>query len=253
MKAHGIYVHVPFCQKKCIYCDFVSFACKDVNLMMNYADAVCYQINDCTSIIADNATVYFGGGTPSILPIEGLRRIVQMLKDKALWNNPQEATIECNPRTVDIQKLTIYKKLGFDRISFGIQSFRDDELLSIGRIHNCKDAIEAVNLSKQAGFKRINIDLIYGLPGQTIETWKDSLQKAVDLGTEHISVYGLIVEENTSLSNMLKNQELVLPDDDICCDMYDYTRKFLNERGFLRYEISNFCKKGCESRHNLVY
>lgn len=252
----AVYVHIPFCRQKCLYCDFASYAGCGEQEMRTYADAVCSEIAgraDEGKNVADNATIYFGGGTPSTLPTEALNKIVRALKQYGFWRSPAEATIEVNPGTADLEKLRYYKALGFDRISFGVQSLNDNELKTIGRIHSAAEALEALKLAKEAGFKRISVDLIYGLPNQTLDSLKDTLERLLKTGIEHISVYGLIVEDGTPLASLVENGRLQLPDEDTAADMYELVQRMMKEAGFTRYEISNYAKNEQYSRHNLVY
>ena len=252
----AIYIHIPFCKQKCLYCDFASYACFGEQEMRAYTDALCHEIEvraEEAAKVASAATVYFGGGTPSVLPIDCLERIVAALKSFGFWNTPAEATIEVNPGTADLAKLKRLRAAGFDRISFGVQSLQDDELRAIGRIHSASQALEAIDLAKQAGFERISCDLIYGLPGQTMASLKDTLLRLIATGIEHISVYGLILEEGTPLEHLVSSGKVSLPDDDTSADMYELVQQVLKERGFERYEISNYAKNGQYSRHNTVY
>jgi oxygen-independent coproporphyrinogen-3 oxidase len=203
--------------------------------------------------INPNATIYFGGGTPSTLPIECVSEIVGALKNHKYWQEPAEATIEVNPGTADLEKLKALRYLGFDRISFGVQSLNDVELKTIGRIHSAQEALQAIAWAKEAGFNRISADLIYGLPGQTLTSLRKTLEELTATGIEHVSVYGLIVEEGTPLAKLVDEGKLVLPEEDIAADMYEFVQSFLKEQGFERYEISNYAKKGQYSKHNLVY
>ena len=252
----AIYIHIPFCKQKCLYCDFASYACFGEQEMRAYTEALCHEIEvraEEAAKVASAATVYFGGGTPSVLPIDCLERIVAALKSFGFWNTPAEATIEVNPGTADLAKLKRLRAAGFDRISFGVQSLQDDELRAIGRIHSASQALEAIDLAKQAGFERISCDLIYGLPGQTMASLKDTLLRLIATGIEHISVYGLILEEGTPLEHLVGSGKVSLPDDDTSADMYELVQQVLKERGFERYEISNYAKNGQYSRHNTVY
>lgn len=255
-QVQGVYVHIPFCVQKCLYCDFTSYACYDEAFMQSYADAVCREISHKSRQkinICRNATIYFGGGTPSVLPAECIERIVNCLKAHGFWQQPQEATIEVNPGTADLCKLQRLKAMGFDRISFGVQSLNNEELKMIGRIHSAEEAAEAVKMAKQAGFVRINADLIYGLPGQTVESLQKTLQQMIAMDIEHLSVYGLILEEGTPLARLVEEGKINLPDDDTCADMYELVQEILSEHHYERYEISNYAKRGAYSRHNLVY
>ena len=260
MEQHKIiqatYIHTPFCVQKCLYCDFASYACRDTNIMKEYAEAVCREIAKGGAVklpINPNATIYFGGGTPSTLPIESISKIVGALKEHKYWQQPAEATIEVNPGTADLEKLKALRALGFDRISFGVQSLNDSELKTIGRIHSAQEALQAIAWAKEAGFTRISADLIYGLPGQALESLRQTLEELTATGIEHVSVYGLIVEEGTPLCTLINEGKLSLPDEDTAADMYELVQSFLKEQGFERYEISNYAKNGQYSKHNLVY
>ena len=252
----AIYVHIPFCKQKCLYCDFASYACFGEREMRTYTDALCHEIEvraEEASNVAFGATIYFGGGTPSVLPTDCLEGIVSTLKSCGFWQKPAEATIEVNPGTSDVNKLKRMREAGFDRISFGVQSLQDAELKTIGRIHNAEEALIAIDMARTAGFRRISCDLIYGLPGQSLASLKDTICRLTKTGIEHMSVYGLIVEEGTPLERLVNSGRMVLPDEDIAADMYELVQRLLAEAGFERYEISNYAKNGQYSRHNTVY
>lgn len=252
----ALYLHIPFCVQKCLYCDFASYAGFGEQAKRAYTDAVCREIALRAAEadkMAANASIYFGGGTPSVLPTECIAKLVNALKRYGFWQQPCEATIEVNPGTADLAKLQTLRSLGFDRISFGVQSLQDNELQAIGRIHNAQQALEALTLARKAGFARISADLIYGLPSQTLTSLQDTLERLTDTGIEHISVYGLIVEEGTPLASLVDKGRITLPDEDTAADMYELVQSFLRERGFERYEISNYAKNGQYSRHNTVY
>lgn len=253
MQAHGIYVHVPFCKRKCFYCDFFSQAGFDDALMLQYADAVVKQIEKNNFKTVPTATIYFGGGTPSVMPIEGIKKIVAALKKQGLWQNPLEATIECNPGTTDEKKLATYKELGFNRLSFGVQSFNDEELAAIGRIHNAKMALDTIEQAKKFGFQNINIDLIFGLPKQTLNSFQKTLGTFIQLDLPHLSLYSLILENNTPLQTMVQEKKVILPNENLVADMDDLAEKILYQNNYERYEISNFARKNKEAKHNLVY
>ncbi|MDY5044668.1 radical SAM family heme chaperone HemW [Phascolarctobacterium sp.] len=253
---HAVYVHIPFCKQKCLYCDFASYACFGEAEMRAYTEALCHEIEtraEEAEKVAASATVYFGGGTPSVLPIDCLEQIVATLKACGFWQEPAEATIEVNPGTADSTKLKRLRAAGFDRVSFGVQSLQDAELRAIGRIHSAQEAIAAIDMARAAGFRRVSCDLIYGLPGQSLASLADTLQRLLATGIEHISVYGLIVEEGTPLERLVSAGKLMLPDEDIAADMYELVQRLLAEAGFERYEISNYAKNGQYSRHNTVY
>lgn len=251
----GVYIHTPFCLQKCLYCDFASYAGYNTEMMSKYVDAVCSEITNRSQMlpVAEQATLYFGGGTPSLLPEKLLAKLVEALQKNGCWLKPAEATIEVNPGTADLEKLRFFRGLGFDRISFGVQSLNDAELRSVGRIHTASEALAAIEMAATAGFARISADLIYGLPEQTLQTLRNSLQTLTELGLQHISVYGLTVEENTPLAVLVEQGKMELPDEDRQLAMYELVQEYLEARRLHRYEISNYAVLGQESRHNLVY
>ena len=251
----AVYVHIPFCVHKCAYCDFASYQIYNDHIMTDYARRLVEEISAWTPAlpVSPTATVYFGGGTPSVLPLEDLAAIVTALKDRGFWPPPAEATLEANPGTVDRERLRFYRQLGFDRLSLGIQSFQPEELAAMGRIHTAEQAEEAIALAREAGFRRISGDLIYGYPGQTVETVRDSLERLLDTGVDHVSVYGLTVEEGTLLAKQVREGKALLPSEDASGTMYDFLMEALPQAGYHRYEISNFARPGQESRHNQVY
>jgi len=251
----AVYVHIPFCVHKCAYCDFASYQIYNDHIMTDYARRLVEEISAWTPAlpVSPTATVYFGGGTPSVLPLEDLAAIVTALKERGFWQHPAEATLEANPGTVDRERLRFYRQLGFDRLSLGIQSFQPGELAAMGRIHTAEQAEEAIALAREAGFRRISGDLIYGYPGQTVETVRDSLERLLDTGVDHVSVYGLTVEEGTLLAKQVREGKALLPSEDASGTMYDFLMEALPQAGYHRYEISNFARPGQESRHNQVY
>lgn len=251
----ALYVHIPFCVHKCAYCDFASYQIYNDHIMTDYARRLVEEISAWTPAlpVSPTATVYFGGGTPSVLPLEDLAAIVTALKERGFWQHPAEATLEANPGTVDRERLQFYRQLGFDRLSLGIQSFQPGELAAMGRIHTAEQAEEAIALAREAGFRRISGDLIYGYPGQTVETVRDSLERLLDTGVDHVSVYGLTVEEGTLLAKQVREGKALLPSEDASGTMYDFLMEALPQAGYHRYEISNFARPGQESRHNQVY
>lgn len=251
----GIYVHIPFCVHKCAYCDFASYQIYNDRIMADYTRQLVEEIRQWQPDlpIRTDATVYFGGGTPSVLPVELLARIVGVLKERGFWNCPAEATLEANPGTVDLERLRACRQLGFDRLSLGIQSFQPAELAAMGRIHTADEAKEAIALARQAGFTRISGDLIYGYPGQTVDSVRDSLQQLLRTRVDHVSVYGLTVEEGTLVHAQLEKGQAVLPSEEATGAMYDLLMDELPKAGYARYEISNFARPGQESRHNQIY
>ena len=253
----GVYVHTPFCLQKCLYCDFPSYAGFSEEARQQYVDALCREIK-LQSLprklsVAKGATVYFGGGTPTALTVEQIGKIVSTLKQYGWWNDPAEATIEANPGTADAEKLQALRQLGFDRISLGVQSLQDNELRALGRIHTAGQALCAIEAAKKAGFQRINADLMSGIPLQTAESFRDTLNTILQMNLPHISAYSLIVEEGTPLNSLVGSGKVKLPDEEASFNMYEMTTEVLAKAGLQRYEISNYAVPGEESRHNIVY
>lgn len=250
MNKIGAYIHIPFCKQKCLYCDFISFASKG-EIQERYVKALIKEIENW-KIKNKNTkidTIYIGGGTPSYLESKYITQILDTIKVSMTKNC--EVTIEVNPGTVTVQKLEDYKKAGINRLSIGLQSTKDELLKLIGRIHNFEEFLNTYNQARKVGFKNINVDLMIGLPIQTIKDIKESLEKIIELNPEHISVYSLIVEENTPMYNLIKQGKLKLPDEETERNMYWYVKNTLELKGYKHYEISNFAKKGYESIHNL--
>lgn len=252
----GIYIHIPFCKQKCFYCDFASTAKKvDETLYEQYINALCQEITMYQALFPDICidTIYFGGGTPSILPPNLIIRALNTVKANFTLNSDIEITLEANPGTVDEQKLQYLYQNGINRLSFGVQAVQDDLLQKIGRIHTIKEADMAIEMAQKIGFKNISVDLMYGLPGQTIEMLKEAVSWAVNKNIQHISIYGLQIEENTVFGRLYDQGKLILPSEDESEMMYDYLTEQLPKYNYNRYEISNFAKSGYESRHNLAY
>ena len=253
----GIYAHIPYCVKKCAYCDFISSAVgKDTRAEMeDYAAAlraeILREVPPLRARWGDAATVYLGGGTPTALPAALLTGILETLRTAA--GTPVECTVEANPGTVDAAYLTQLRAAGANRLSLGVQSFNDRLLRVIGRIHTAAEAEQAFRAARAAGFENISLDLMYGLPTQTLDDLKKSVDEALALVPEHISVYGLTVEEGTPFAAAEAQGKLALPTEDAAEEMYDWLTAALPARGYVRYEISNFARQGCESRHNLGY
>ena len=252
-KPLGLYVHIPFCKQKCAYCDFYSLSGNE-GLMDDYTAALCAHLTETAPFAAGHTvdTVYFGGGTPSYL---GEKRLVQVLKTilkKYRVDRKAEITLEANPDSAgDRKALKALRKAGFNRISLGMQSACDEELREIGRVHTMDQVRGAVEAAREAGFDNLSLDLIYGLPHQTQDRWAANLAAAVDLAPDHLSCYGLKVEEGTPLYT--RRDDAGLPGDDEQADMYLYTVDYLRRFGYFQYEISNFARAGRESRHNLKY
>lgn len=250
----GIYIHIPFCKQKCYYCDFVSYSnkCSEVK---EYIESLKKEIGEFDFSNYKVTSIYIGGGTPSYIDSIYIVEILSELKEKLKCNLIEfkdiEITIEVNPGTVDTKKLNDYKKSGINRLSIGLQNTKNDILKKIGRIHTYQEFLEIYKLARETGFKNINIDLMIGIPGQKIGDLKNTLQDIIKLEPEHISVYSLIIEENTPIEKMLENGEIKLPDEDLERNMYWYVKNTLELNGYNHYEISNFAKLGKESRHNL--
>lgn len=240
----GVYIHTPFCKSKCPYCDFYSVAFDDT-IADRYVDAVVAEIKSAPSFVAD--TVYFGGGTPSLLGEKRLGIILDSLSDKL--TNDCEITLECNPKTVDLVLLEKYYTIGINRLSIGVQSFHDNELKRLGRIHSSDDAKQIVYEAQKSGFENISIDLMLSTPEQTIASMTNSLNTAISLGVKHISAYMLTLEQGTPLYT----ENPILPNEDEVAKGYLKAVSMLNNAGLLQYEVSNFAKIGYESRHNLKY
>mgnify|MGYP004442933337 FL=1 len=247
-KEIGVYVHIPFCKRKCYYCDFISFCEKD-ELQEKYINTVIQEIEDFFNLNKNVKikTIYIGGGTPSFIDGKYIEKIMNTFNKEGVV----EATIEVNPGSASLEKLKKYKECGINRLSIGLQSTEDRLLKKIGRIHNYNDFLATYNLAREVGFDNINVDLMIGLPGQTIEDVKSSLNKVINLNPSHISVYSLIVEENTIIYNLIEQNKIVLPDEELERNMYWYVKNYLELGGYEHYEISNFAKNGKMSLHNL--
>ena len=247
-KEIGIYVHIPFCKKKCDYCDFISFSDKDKKIE-EYINSIIKEIEQ-QKIKSKITTIYIGGGTPSYIDSKLIKEIIAEIKKKNVDSNA-EITIEVNPGTITKNKLEDYKEVGINRLSIGLQVTQNELLNQIGRIHDFEQFLETYKMARKLGFNNINIDLMLGLPNQRIKDLRESLEKIIELNPEHVSVYSLIVEEGTPISNKIKLGELTLPEEDLERNMYWYVKNTLELNGYRHYEISNFAKPGYESRHNM--
>lgn len=250
----SLYVHIPFCAVKCKYCDFLSFDGESYGTMLRYVDSLCQEIKLYAPIADDYIvrSVFIGGGTPSILDESLIINIMAFIRKTFTLDRDAEITIEANPGTLRHQKLNGYKTAGINRISIGLQSADDDMLKKMGRLHNYDQFVASYNAARRAGFDNINIDVMSGLPGQTIHTFVDTLSKVIDYQPEHISVYSLSIEPGTPFANDPEILES-LPPDMIDRRMYEITKKLLAAHGYDRYEISNYAKSGYECKHNMVY
>ena len=249
----GIYIHVPFCRSKCQYCDFYSLTNKDDKLMDDYLRAVCTHIKESGQLAPGYKvdTIYFGGGTPSFFGADGMATIMTAIRRNFDVDSAAEITFEANPDSVSDKFLNRMRAEGFNRVSLGIQCDDDEILKKIGRPHDYAQAVSAVQRIRKAGFKNLSVDLMYGLPNQTLNGWKDTLERVLALNPEHISCYGLKLEEGTPMYDY--KDFLNLPDDDLQADMYLAATEILRAKSFRQYEISNFARKGLYSRHNMKY
>lgn len=254
VKEIGLYVHIPFCIKKCKYCDFISYR-QNNSMIDSYVTALTKELSMHKNTLRDYKikTVFIGGGTPSILDINKLDIIINQIHKNFDINSRAEVTIECNPGTLTKEKLKFYKNIGINRLSIGLQSFNNEILKFIGRIHSKEDFIDNYNKARNAGFENINIDLIYGLPNQDMKDWEGTLKEVIKLKPEHVSAYSLKIEEGTVLYRLLDEKKLNLPSDEEDRDMYHFAIDLLNENRIRQYEISNFSKNGYECMHNLIY
>ena len=256
MKA-GIYLHVPFCKSRCSYCDFATDIYRSGAVVERYVNALCREISNFESRIPNPEstieTVYFGGGTPSLLTAGQLEKIIAAIHEKFAVEENIEFTLEMNPATVTLEKLRDFKSLGVNRASFGVQTFNDKALKLLARGHDADDARKTFELLRRADFQNISFDLIGGLPGQTIADWENNLAEALALNPEHLSLYLLEIHEGTPLAEQIRSRRQPVPDEDLAAEMYEMMVEKTAAKGFLQYEISNFAHPGFESKHNSKY
>lgn len=254
MKPLALYIHIPFCRSKCIYCDFASWPDRE-NCHEEYLSALQQELFGWKDALQDYevSTLFIGGGTPSILSGEAIAGILADVKSVLPVRADAEITMEANPGTTSPEQLRICRQAGVNRISFGAQSMDDALLKKLGRIHTVREIREAVAMAREAGFENVSLDLMYALPGQTMALWLETLEKAVALEPDHISAYSLIVEEGTPLYDKLRRGEIDVPDDDEAIEMQRTAIEVLARAGYQRYEISNYARPGRECRHNIVY
>lgn len=252
MKNLGIYIHIPFCKKKCEYCDFVSFSGTQ-NMQKEYVEVLNLDIKNSAKLVSDYKvdTIYFGGGTPSYIESKYIVDILKSIKDNYKVAKNAEITIEVNPGTVDKEKLMVYKEAGINRLSIGLQSTHDRLLELIGRIHNYDEFLDTYEYAVEVGFDNINVDLMLALPTQSLDEMVSSVRKIISLKPEHISLYSLILEEGTPLYQKVQTGKLELTDEKLERHMYWRTKQLLEQAGYKQYEISNFSKEGYESKHNM--
>ena len=263
----SVYVHIPFCLRKCLYCDFASYPGKE-SLFEPYVQALRTQIRRASESFPGTRvpTIYFGGGTPNVLPPESLASILDEIRRGFRVDADAEISSEANPGVASNQSSVIgetrrrlrsavrsLREAGFNRLSLGVQSLHDDELRRLGRVHTAEEAVEAFREAREARFGNISVDLMYGIPGQTSASWRETLRRVIGLGPEHVSLYSLTVEEGTPFHEMQCEGRLELPGSDIEAGMYEDAIEMLTSAGFAHYEISNFARPGFESRHNLLY
>lgn len=247
-----LYIHIPYCRQKCRYCDFASYSGQEGS-MSDYADAVLAEADAYRDINDEVTTVFVGGGTPSILPAAVFDRLLSGLRERFTISPQAEFTSEANPGTLTDEWLEAGISNGINRISMGMQASQSDLLHRLGRIHTMNDVIASAQLVRNHGIRNLNLDLMFGLPGQTSVMWRESLEAGVSLAPEHLSCYGLIPEDGTPLKRDLDEGRLTLPDEDTEREMYDDTCRFLASQGYCQYEISNFALPDYECRHNIGY
>ena len=254
MESISLYIHIPFCFKKCYYCDFNSYSGKQ-HLIEDYVKALKKEIIMYKFILSNYRidTIFLGGGTPSVLEGDQIAVIIDTIKRHFNVKDNIEISLEANPGTLNYNKLKKYYSSGVNRLSIGLQACQDYLLKTLGRIHNFEDYLKNLEEARKAGFININTDLMFSLPGQKEEHWKECLEKIVLLNVPHISAYDLMIEEGTLFSKWIKNKIIILPNEEKQLEMYHYTIKYLKEKGYIHYEISNFAKPGFQCRHNMTY
>ncbi len=254
MKESALYIHIPFCDHKCIYCDFYSIITSDniSSFLQSLKKEIKYYGENYSSnrIIT---SIFFGGGTPSLMQPEYLEEIISSIAENFTVSAEAEITMETNPGTVDKEKLRKFRSSGINRISIGVQSFNDDELKFLTRVHNSSTAVETLHIASEVGFENISLDLIFNLPKQTKQIWLSNLKQAIQLPIKHISTYSLILERGTILNKMVLDGKVKMQSDDHDADLYETTIDFLTQNGFYQYEVSNFTKPGYECKHNNAY
>jgi oxygen-independent coproporphyrinogen-3 oxidase len=250
----SLYIHIPYCVKKCLYCGFYStpYSPQDADA---FIAALHRDAERCRTIIADRpvASIYIGGGTPTVLPIEQLEQVIAVIKRYIAFGDNVEFTVEANPNTVSSDYFPLLLEQGVNRLSLGIQSFSDKMLHVLGRPHNAQQAADAFRHARCAGFKNIGIDLIFGIPGQTMTEWQKTIDAAITLKPEHISAYSLSLDEGSQFMRLAKKKEFVLPEDEVVAEMYGHAVRLFADAGYRRYEISNFSLPGFACRHNQNY
>ena len=254
----SFYVHIPYCIKRCGYCDFNTYTPSELQdgatleiVSNDYIDAVLRELEAAPTDPVP--TIFFGGGTPSLLPAHDLGRVIASIKARNGLTTDCEVTLEANPDSVTAEKLAEYLQVGFNRISFGMQSAKPHVLAALDRTHNPANVEKAITMARAAGFKSISVDLIYGTPGESLEDWRETVENALALDIDHISAYALIVETGTKLAAQIKRGDLTMPNDDLMADMYLLVDQMCEEKGLTWYELSNWSKPGHQCRHNIAY
>ena len=250
----SLYIHIPFCVRKCLYCDFPSFSGMD-GMFEDYVRRLCREMGEAAPSFQGISvkSVFFGGGTPSILPPALMGRIMDKIMSAYDVNSDAEISMEANPGTLDAAKLREYKSMYFNRLSMGLQAWQDRLLERLGRIHRGGEFEDNFLQARDSGFKNINVDLMFSLPGQTMDDWQETLEKVIRLDPEHISAYSLIIEEGTPFFDMYEKGQITETDENTDRRMYYLAKEMLSDKGFRQYEISNFAKEGFECRHNITY
>lgn len=255
MKKLGIYIHIPFCKQKCNYCDFYSLKWDDES-ENKFIEAIINEIKNYKKQLSSNYkanTIFFGGGTPTIVKPENLKKIMDCLNEIIEIDKNSEISMESNPNTLTSEKLKAYKQIGINRLSIGIQSLNDEILKSIGRIHNSNEALLGIERAQKSGFDNINTDIMFNIPEQSIKDIEDTVSRIIEKGVKHISFYSLKLEKGTPMFIMEKNHKIIMPDEDIEREMYYLGRRVMERNDLFQYEISNFAEKGFECKHNLKY
>ena len=254
MKKAGLYIHIPFCKVKCVYCDFYSITKKEDQIPL-FTQCLLKEVDRYKHYAGKWKfnTIFFGGGTPSLLPAKYLEQILQKLHDTFDTSNVEEITLEANPGEAPLQHLKDIRKLGINRLSMGFQSFDDKILKLLGRLHKSDECFKTFKNARKAGFDNISTDMIFNIPGLSIKNWTKDLDRLLELEPEHISAYSLTVEPSTKLFNLVKNKELLMPLEKIDIEQFLLTEEILHNRGYNHYEISNYAKENMECRHNLHY
>ena len=250
----GLYVHIPFCQTKCSYCDFNTYE-RIEDQIPNYVTALTNEIKAWSDLLSQPVvhTIFLGGGTPSYLPVDNIKHILSTIHSRYKVYESAEITLECNPGDITLERASGWSDAKVNRVSMGVQSFNDGLLALLGRRHTAHEAKQAFHTLRKAGFNNQSLDLIYGLPHQSASQWSDTLNEAVALGPDHISLYSLQIEEGTPLAVDVKKERYPIPDDDLAAEMYEEAQRKLRANGFTQYEISNWAKPGMKSQHNIIY